>query len=155
MFRYILGFSQDTAVSARLGKVLVASPKDIAQFVIRQGYAGEVFKAYLVEHTQEQFLNLLPPACVHVIEVGAFCQRSKIFFGSGAEIPVALFGKLYDMPTHILVRVLENVVKERIEVFPEQFAQSVVRHGFMEQGLFCVVHTRMVRYHYRDASCAA
>ena len=36
---HIFGFSQYAAVSARFCKVLVASPKYVAQLVVRQGYA--------------------------------------------------------------------------------------------------------------------
>ena len=71
---HVRRFPQYAAVSARLGKVLVAAPQDIAEFIVRQGYAGEVLKAYLVKHPQEQFLYLAPPTCIDILEVRIFGQ---------------------------------------------------------------------------------
>ena len=113
------GFLQNAAVSARLCKVLIAPPQQVAQLVVGERHAGEALEPYLAEHVQEERFYFLPPARVNVLEVRIFRQRSQIFFGGSAEVPTVLRGKPCNAAAHILVGVLVDVVEERVEVEKE------------------------------------
>ena len=120
----VCGFPQNAAVSARLCKVLIAPPQQVAQLVVGERHAGEALEPYLAEHVQEERFYFMPPTRVNVLEVRIFRQRSQIFFCGGSEVPTALFRKPDDAAAHVLLCILEHVVEERVEVVAEQAEQA-------------------------------
>ena len=143
----VLRLPQDAPVTSRLPQVLVAPPQDVAQFVVRQGYAIKSLKSYLVQHPQEQFLDFPPPAGTEVIKVGVLGQRGQVFFRGKPGIPAILLRQCHNLPAHFHIGIIKHIVKERVEVFPEESAQAIVGHCFVQQGLFGIESARMVGYH--------
>jgi len=131
LFCHISSFTQDAPVSARLGKVLIASPQYVAQFVVCQSNPSEIIEAYLMEHIQEEILYLPPPACIDVFKFCLFGKRSKIFFGSLSEIPTVFCSHIYNAFAYVLIGIVEYIIKECVKMFSEQLAQTIVRHSLM------------------------
>ena len=50
LLHHVGGFAQDAAITSRLCQVLIATPEDITQLVVRQRNAVEVIESNLMKH---------------------------------------------------------------------------------------------------------
>ena len=132
LLHHVGGFTQDAAITSRLCQVLIATPEDITQLVVRQRNAVEVVEPNLMKHPQEQLLDFPPPACIQVFKIGFFCQRSKMFFRGKPGVPTILLRQLHNLSAHIHVGIIVHIIQEGIKMLSKELTQSVVCHGLMK-----------------------
>ena len=140
------GIEECTPV-VRMDKVVVAAPKDITEFVVRQLRV----ESCLCQHLNEEVLDLLPPAAVDgMLEVGLLCKPCKVFLRRLMAAPAVTGHSRVDAGTDFHAHVGIDVIEEGVEVLAEHVTQSVVGHTLMEQGIDDVALCAVVGQHDDD-----
>ena len=148
MLGNISSLAHDAAITPRLCQVLVASPQNVAKFVVCKSLALITLQTDGMKHIQEHTLDGLPPSTLHgTLKVGALRKPGKIFLCSSAEVPEVLLGKIHDFPADTFLGILKHVVQEIIEVCTEELTQAVMGYSLMQHSLLNIFNVTMILNH--------
>ena len=143
----VLSRAKDAAERARLFKVLVTPPQDVAQLIVGE-YGSRVVEAKRVQHIQESLLDSRPEGRVGCLVVHILCKARKILLCGGTlVVALLLHERVYLLP-YLVVAALVHVIKELVEVLTEQLTQAVVGYRLMQYCLLHICHTGVVAYDY-------
>ena len=152
LHRHILHLVNHALIVSRMNKVLIASPKDIAQLIVRKLDIQP--DASLSQHAQEETLHLAEPSRI-ITDTLILSQLRQILLRSRTHVPAMLACQADNTLLHLNRSVGKHVVQEIVKPVAKQLAQPVVGHGLMQHRLHDVVHAAMVTKHHSDTSATA